>query len=166
MSWCMRAIFSGATCIWVIAHTLHLGGLPPCHLLNISLFALLDIEAEKPRGRNKKIGWGGDGGAHSQQPLGKTGLHFISPASWALRPGLTNHTLEKRTWTNTNMSATDSCTNCVLWEYSHSSEYWFHILMSNLNTCKSEVFEQYFLLWGLAVFFIKYVQFKKEKNLV
>lgn len=27
----MKAIFSGATCIWVIAYALHLGRLPPCH---------------------------------------------------------------------------------------------------------------------------------------
>jgi len=47
-----------------------LGGLPPCHLLNISLFALLEIEAEKLRGRNKKAGRGGGGGVHSQQPPG------------------------------------------------------------------------------------------------
>jgi len=59
-----------------------LGGLPSCHLLNISLFALLEIEAEKLRGRNKKAGRGGDGTGESiLNNLQATGLHFISLAS-------------------------------------------------------------------------------------
>lgn len=137
MSWCMRAIFSGATCIWVIAHTLHLGGLPPCHLLNISLFALLEIEAEKLRGRNKKSGWGGDSGAHSQQPLGnRPALYQSGELSPQARPDQSH--LGNTYWNkHQHVSATDSCTKGVSPEYWHSLEYWSHILMSNPNVPKN-----------------------------
>lgn len=128
----MRAIFSGATCIWVIAHTLHLGGLPPCHLLNISLFALLDIEAEKLRGRNKKSGWGGDGGAHSTsgQQVCTLSVQRAEPSgqAWPITPW-------KQVLEQTSTSVRQTPVQRVSVEYWLSLEFWSHILMSNPNTC-------------------------------
>ncbi len=112
------------------------GGLPPCHLLNISLFALLEIEAEKLRGRNKKSGWGGDSGAHSQQPLGnRPALYQSGELSPQARPDQSHL---RNTYLNKHQHQCDRllCKGCFTGNW-HSLEYWSHILTSNPNVPKN-----------------------------
>lgn len=53
----MKAIFSGATCIWVIAYALHLGRLPPYHPTS-SRSLYLDSNRVGWRRAEKKKEWG------------------------------------------------------------------------------------------------------------